>query len=111
MPLPAGSLNLDLFAPVNCALATMVAARRTARHALGTARLAAQGAKCLIFGAGMLGVYGCALFHDLGMQGRKLVSCSQCQEMGQRANMASDWQPKDKEPIRSQVCSLTKLLT
>ena len=46
----------------------MVAAKRTAQHALGTARLAAQGSKCLIFGAGMLGVYGCALFHDLGMQ-------------------------------------------
>ena len=44
-------------------------------------------------------------------QGWKLLSCSQCQKFGQRANLASDWLPENKEPIRSQVSSLTKLLT
>ena len=43
--------------------------------------------------------------------GWKLLSCSQCQELGQRANLAPDWLPENKEPIRSQVSSLTKLLT
>ena len=41
----------------------------------------------------------------------KLLSYSQCQEFGQRANLASDWLPENKGPIRSQVSSLTKLLT
>ena len=44
-------------------------------------------------------------------QGWKLLSCSQCQELGQRSSLASDWLHETKEPIRSQVISLTKLLT
>ena len=43
--------------------------------------------------------------------GWKLLSCSQCQELGQRANLDSDWLPENKEPIRSQVSFLTQLLT
>ena len=43
--------------------------------------------------------------------GGKLLSCSQCQELGQRANLDSDWLPENKEPIRSQVSFLTQLLT
>ena len=39
------------------------------------------------------------------------MCCSQCQELGQIANLASDWLPGNKEPIRSQVSSLTQLLT
>ena len=39
------------------------------------------------------------------------MSCSQCQELGQRANLSPDWLPKNKGPIRSQVSSLTQLLT
>ena len=39
------------------------------------------------------------------------MSCSQCQELGQRANLAPDWLPENKEPIRSKVHSLTQLLT
>ena len=44
-------------------------------------------------------------------QGWKLMSCSQCQELGQRAHLASDWLHENKGPIRSQVSSLTQLLT
>ena len=44
-------------------------------------------------------------------QGWKLLSCSQCQEFGQRANLAPDWLPKNNEPIRSRVSFLTQLLT
>ena len=47
----------------------------------------------------------------IGSQGWKLLSCSQCQKLGQRANLASDWLPDNKEPIRSHVSSLTKLFT
>ena len=47
----------------------------------------------------------------LGGKGLKLLSCSQCQELGQRVNLASDWLPENKEPIRSQDSSLTQLLT
>ena len=46
--------------------------------------------------------------HGLGW---KLLSRSQCQELGQRANLAFDWLPENKEPIRSQFSSLTQLLT
>ena len=39
--------------------------------------------------------------------GWKLLSCSQCQELGQRANLAPDWFFVFRQPIRSQVNSLT----
>ena len=39
--------------------------------------------------------------------GWKLLSCSQ----SQIANLACDWLPEHKESIRSQVSSLTQLLT
>ena len=45
------------------------------------------------------------------VQGWKLLSCSQCQELGQRANLAPDWLPENKGPIRSKVSSLIQLLT
>ena len=41
----------------------------------------------------------------------KLLSCSQCQELVQRANLAPDWFFIFRQPIRSQVSSLTQLLT
>ena len=41
------------------------------------------------------------------MQGWKLLSRSQ--KLGQRANLASDWLPKIKEPIRRQVSSMAQL--
>ena len=44
-------------------------------------------------------------------QGWKLLSYSQCQEFGQRSNLAPDWLPENIEPIRSQVSSLTQCLT
>ena len=40
-------------------------------------------------------------------QGWKLFSCSQCQELGQRANLAPNWLTKNKEPITNQDSSLT----
>ena len=49
--------------------------------------------------------------HHRGGQGWKLLSCSQCQELGQRANLAPDWFFVFRQPIRSQVSSLTQLLT
>ena len=42
-------------------------------------------------------------------QGWKLLSCSQRQELGQRANLAFDWLPENKEPIRCQVSFLSQL--
>ena len=44
-------------------------------------------------------------------QGWKLLSCNQCQALRKRANLAPDWLPENKEPIRSKVHSLTQLLT
>ena len=44
-------------------------------------------------------------------QGWKLLICNQCQAFRKRANLAPDWLPENKEPIRSQVSSLTQLLT
>ena len=52
-----------------------------------------------------------AMLHTPGNLGRKLLSCSQCQELGQRANLASDWLLENKGPIRSRVSSLTLFLT
>ena len=46
-----------------------------------------------------------------GVQGRKLLSCSQCQELGQRANWAPDWSFVFRQPIRYKVSFLTQLLT
>ena len=43
--------------------------------------------------------------------GRKLMSCSQCQELGHRAHLASDWSFVFMQSIRRQVSSLTQLLT
>ena len=43
--------------------------------------------------------------------GWKLLSCSQCQELGQRAFLAPDWFCVIRQPIRSQIGSLTKPLT
>ena len=43
---------------------------------------------------------------------RKLMSLSHCQELGQLADLASDWLfPLVQEPIRSQLALLTQLLT
>ena len=39
--------------------------------------------------------------HDLEL-GWKLMSCSQCQELGQLADLASDWLFTLLQPIRSQ---------
>ena len=39
--------------------------------------------------------------------GWKLLSCSQCQKLGQRANLDPDWLPGNKEPIRSKLLTLT----
>ena len=44
-------------------------------------------------------------------QGRKLLSCSQSQEMSQCSNLAPDWLIKSEQPIRSRLCLLTQLLT
>ena len=46
--------------------------------------------------------------HDLR---RKFMSCGHCQELGQLAVLASDWLFTLLQPIRSQVSSLTQLLT
>ena len=42
---------------------------------------------------------------------RELLSCSQSQELCQLANLAPDWLIKSERPIRSRLCSLTRLLT
>ena len=61
-------LDTTLATPVNCALATMVAARRVARHGLrlniDTHGEAREEKSVLIYGAGLLGLYGCALFKE-----------------------------------------------
>ena len=63
-------LDTELATPVNCALATMVAARRVARHALDIERTVnmepRQQRSVIIYGAGLLGLYGCALFKEDG---------------------------------------------
>ena len=62
--LPA-TLGSGLCTPVNCALATMVAVRRAALTSLAER---VEGGKCLIFGAGLLGIYGAALMREQGME-------------------------------------------
>ena len=61
-------LDTTLATPVNCALATMVAARRVARHALKlnieTHGQDREAKSVIIYGAGLLGLYGCALFKE-----------------------------------------------
>ena len=42
---------------------------------------------------------------------RKLLSCSQSQELSQRAVLAPNWLHKIEQPIRSQLYLLTELLT
>ena len=44
-------------------------------------------------------------------QGRKLMSCCQSQELSQPAGPAPDWLFTFRQPIRSQIASLTELLT
>ena len=65
-------LDTELATPVNCALATMVAARRVARHALDIERTVnmepRQQRSVIIYGAGLLGLYGCALFKEDGFK-------------------------------------------
>ena len=56
-------LDTALATPVNCALATMVAARRAVRRTLSQEGL---NRRILIFGGGLLGQYGCALFKEDG---------------------------------------------
>ena len=60
------SLDVPLATPVNCALATMVAARAAARKHGLTRRTGER--RVLIFGAGLLGLYGCALFKQDGLK-------------------------------------------
>ena len=66
------ALDTVLATPVNCALATMVAARRVARHALdieGTVDMESRNQRSVIlYGAGLLGLYGCALFKEDGFK-------------------------------------------
>ena len=57
-------LDVSLATPVNCALATMVAARAAARHHRDLNKRPEE--NVLIFGAGLLGLYGCALFKEDG---------------------------------------------
>ena len=58
-------LDTCLAAPVNCALATMVAARRVARHAMTLGgHDPTPERSVLIYGAGLLGLYGAALFKE-----------------------------------------------
>ena len=59
------TLSFDSAASVNCALATMVAARRTALNILGDR--STEGS-CLIYGAGLLGIYGAVLMKDSGFE-------------------------------------------
>ena len=60
------ALDVALATPVNCALATMVAARAAARHHGLNRRTGER--RVLIFGAGLLGLYGCALFKQDGLK-------------------------------------------
>ena len=60
------ALDITLATPVNCALATMVAARAAARQHGLTRRTGER--RVLIFGAGLLGLYGCALFKEDGLK-------------------------------------------
>ena len=57
-------LDLGLATPINCALATMVAVRRMVRHALGPAGARRPNKSVIIYGAGLLGLYGSALFKE-----------------------------------------------
>lgn len=63
IPLP-GNVTDAMAAPANCALATMIAA---------TEPLAGGGRQVLVQGAGLLGLYGCALLRESGW-GRVLVA-------------------------------------
>jgi len=67
VPLPP-QLDTVLATPVNCALATMVAARKCARQGLARYSGEKQERKVLIFGGGLLGLYGCSLFKEDGFQ-------------------------------------------
>ena len=67
VPLPP-QLDTVLATPVNCALATMVAARKCARQGLARYSGERQERKVLIFGGGLLGLYGCSLFKEDGFQ-------------------------------------------
>ena len=62
----------------------------------------------------------CVVFADPGRQdlaavlksqGWKLLSIGHSQGFGQKANLTPDWLQASEQPIRSQVSSLTKLLT
>ena len=72
------ALTTELATPVNCALATMVAARRVARHALDIERTVNMETReqrsVIIYGAGLLGLYGCALFKEDGFKVRFMVA-------------------------------------
>ena len=67
VPLPA-ELDTVLATPVNCALATMVAARKCARQGLARYQGERREKKVLLFGGGLLGLYGCALLKEDGFQ-------------------------------------------
>jgi len=67
VPLPA-ELDTVLATPVNCALATMVAARKCARQGLARYAGERRDKKVLFFGGGLLGLYGCALLKEDGFQ-------------------------------------------
>ena len=61
-------LDTVLATPINCALATMVAARKCARQGLGRFAGERKDKKVLFFGGGLLGLYGCALLKEDGFQ-------------------------------------------
>ena len=75
-------LDTELATPVNCALATMVAARRVARHALDIERTVnmepREQRSVIIYGAGLLGLYGCALFKEDGFKVRWFKALKPC---------------------------------
>jgi len=60
-------LDTALAVPANCALATVVAAKKAALHALQKYPGSGQ-RSVLIFGGGLLGLYACCLFQEEGFQ-------------------------------------------
>jgi len=60
-------LDTALAVPANCALATVVAAKKAALHALQKYPGSGQ-RSVLIFGGGLLGLYACCLFQEEGFE-------------------------------------------
>jgi len=108
-------LDTELATPVNCALATMVAARRVARHALDIERTAnmepREQQSVIIYGAGLLGLYGCALFKEDGF--KVYISDPVAERVKQAVNFGAEDQMNETEKVDLivEVCGYAPVVT